>query len=226
MSTPRHPQVKVWDWSIRFFHWSLPVLLYLLWHSAGEDLDRHMLFAQLMLGLLLYRIIWGFIGTPYARFSHFVYHPGQVIAYLRASFSPQKPVYLSHNPLGGIMVLVLLGTLLFQATTGLFTTDDIFYNGPLYDSVSRTTSGWMTQWHKSWFYEGLLLLVGLHVLAIGLYKLRGESLVKAMVTGHKAPNGGQVADLLEPRPQTFPWLRFVPAVALAYGLVWMMFNGL
>lgn len=226
MNTPPHRPVKVWDWSVRVFHWSLPVLLYLLWHSAGEDLDRHMLFARLMLGLLLYRIIWGVIGTPYARFSHFVYHPGHILAYLRAAFGPEKPLYLSHNPLGGIMVLAMLGTLLFQASTGLFTTDDIFYNGPLYDSVSREISDRMTRWHKSWFYDGLLLLVGLHLLAIGLYKLRGEGLVKAMITGRKAADAGQVADLREPHPQAFPWLRFVPAVALAYGLVWLIFNGL
>ncbi|ATG75582.1 cytochrome B [Zobellella denitrificans] len=225
MSTPLHHPVKVWDWSIRLFHWSLPVLLYLLWHSAGEDLDRHMLFAQLMLGLLLYRLIWGFIGTPYARFRHFVYHPARILAYLRASLGPDKPVYLSHNPLGGLMVLVLLGTLLLQAVTGLFATDDIFYTGPLYDSVSRSTSGWMTQWHKSWFYEGLLLLVGLHVLAIGLYKLRGEGLVQAMVTGRKAA-ADRVADLVDVRRQGFPWLRFVLAASAACGLVWLIFNGL
>lgn len=224
-STP-HPPVKVWDWSIRVFHWSLPALLFLLWRSAGEDMDRHMLLARIMLGLLLYRLFWGFVGTPYARFSHFVYHPGHIIAYLRASLTPEKPVYLSHNPLGGIMVLALLGTLLFQASTGLFATDDIFYNGPLYDSVSGATANWMTQWHKSWFYQGLLVLVGLHLMAVGLYKLRGEALVGAMITGHKAPEPDKVADRLALRSQAFPWLRFAAAVALSCGLVWLIFDGL
>ncbi|MBR9857508.1 MAG: cytochrome B [Gammaproteobacteria bacterium] len=224
MKASPHSPVKVWDWSIRVFHWSLPVLLFLLWRSAGDDMDQHMLFAQLLLGLLLYRIIWGFIGTPYARFSHFIYHPGRIVAYLRASLTAHKPVYLSHNPLGGVMVLVMLGTLLFQAGSGLFATDDIFYEGPLYSYVSGATSSWMTDWHKSWFYDGLLLIIGLHVVAIALYRLRGENLVKAMITGHKEAPASQVADRLEHHPHAFPWLRFVLSVALSAGTTWTLFN--
>lgn len=224
MKASPHSPVKVWDWSIRVFHWSLPALLFLLWRSAGDDMDQHMLFAQLLLGLLLYRIIWGFIGTPYARFSHFLYHPGRIIAYLRASLTAHKPVYLSHNPLGGVMVLVMLGTLLFQAGSGLFATDDIFYEGPLYSYVSGATSSWMTDWHKSWFYDGLLLIIGLHVVAIVLYRLRGENLVKAMITGHKEAPASQVVDRLEHHPHAFPWLRFALSVALSAGTTWTLFN--
>jgi cytochrome b len=224
MNASSHRPVHVWDWSIRVFHWSLPVLLFLLWRSAGDDMEQHMLFAQTLLGLLLYRIIWGFIGTPYARFSHFIYHPGRIIAYLRAALTPHKPVYLSHNPLGGVMVLVMLGTLLFQAGTGLFATDDIFYEGPLYKYVSGATTSLMTDWHKSWFYQGLLLIIGLHILAILLYRLRGEDLVKAMVTGHKDAPADRVADMLELSSHAFPWLRFVLAAALSAGPVWALFN--
>ncbi|MFP2768888.1 cytochrome b/b6 domain-containing protein [Oceanisphaera sp. KMM 10153] len=224
MKASSHHQIHVWDWSIRLFHWSLPLLLFLLWQSAGDDMEQHMLFAQLLLGLLLYRIIWGFIGTPYARFGHFIYHPGHIIAYLRASLTPHKPVYLSHNPLGGVMVLVMLGTLLFQAGTGLFASDDIFYEGPLYSYVSGATTSWMTDWHKSWFYQGLLLIIGLHVLAIVLYRLRGEGLVKAMITGHKQTPIDRVMDRLEQNIHAFPWLRFALSVALAAGTIWTLFN--
>ncbi len=224
MNASSHHQIHVWDWSIRVFHWSLPILLFLLWRSAGDDMEQHMLFAQLLLGLLLYRIIWGFIGTPYARFSHFIYHPGRIIAYLFATLTPHKPVYLSHNPLGGVMVLVMLGTLLFQAGTGLFATDDIFYEGPLYSYVSGATTSLMTGWHKSWFYQGLLLIIGLHLLAIMLYRLRGEGLVKAMVTGHKEAPVDRVVDRLEQNTHAFPWPRFALAVALAAGIIWPLFN--
>ncbi|MBM7456957.1 cytochrome b [Oceanisphaera litoralis] len=224
MSTSSHRPVHVWDWSIRIFHWSLPILLFLLWRSAGDDMEQHMLFAQWLLGLLLYRIIWGFIGTPYARFSHFIYHPARIIAYLRATLTPHKPVYLSHNPLGGVMVLVMLGTLLFQAGTGLFATDDIFYEGPLYSYVSGTTTSLMTDWHKSWFYQGLLLIIGLHILAIVLHRLRGEGLVKAMVTGHKEAPLERTVDRLEQNTPAFPWLRFGLSVALAAGIIWTLFN--
>lgn len=220
-SLPPNP-VKVWDWSIRVFHWSLPILLFLLWRSAGDDMDQHMLFAQALLALLTYRIIWGFIGTPYARFSHFIYHPRHIVSYLRASIRPDKPVYLSHNPVGGIMVLVILATLLFQLTTGLFASDDIFYNGPLYNYASGSTTDMMTGWHKNWFYQGILLIIGLHVLAIILYRLRGEALVNAMITGHKHAPKTRLADEL-PADTAFPWIRFVIAAALAALPVWILF---
>lgn len=222
MSQVNPNSIKVWDWSIRVFHWSLPVLLFLLWRSAGDDMDQHMLLAQLLLTLLMYRIIWGFIGTPYARFSHFIYHPKHIFRYFLASAKPNKPIYLSHNPVGGIMVLVILATLLFQLATGLFASDDIFYNGPLYMYTSGATTKLMTFLHKKWFYWGILLIVGMHILAIVMYRLRGEGLVKAMVTGHKRVAVGRVADKL-PIHATFPWLRFVVALALAALPAWILF---
>ncbi|OXY81403.1 cytochrome b/b6 domain-containing protein [Oceanimonas doudoroffii] len=223
MSTETLPPVRVWDWSVRLFHWSMPVLLALLWYYAGEDMDKHMLFAQLLLGLLLYRVIWGFVGTPYARFNHFLYHPRHVLAYVRASLRPQKPVYLSHNPLGGVMVLVLLGGLLLQGGTGLFATDDIFYTGPLYDYVTGDTAEQMTRWHKRWFYWGLLALVGLHVLAVLLYRLRGENLVGPMITGRKQAPADRVADHLRHEAR-FPWVRFVLTAGVAWGAVTALFQ--
>lgn len=219
--SPAKP-IKVWDWSIRVFHWSLPVLLFLLWRSAGDDMDQHMLLAQILLGLLTYRIIWGIMGTPYARFSHFIYHPKHIVRYFLASTKPNKPIYLSHNPVGGIMVLVLLATLLFQVTSGLFSSDDIFYNGPLYKHASNATTDLMTFLHKKWFYYGILVLVGLHLLAILAYRIRGEALVKAMVTGHKQVAPARIADQ-HTSELTFPWARFVVAVALAALPVWILF---
>ena len=222
MKQPQADTVKVWDWSIRVFHWSLPALLFLLWRSAGDDMDQHMLFAQGLLALLTYRIIWGFIGTPYARFSHFIYHPKHIFRYFLASVKPNKPIYLSHNPVGGIMVLVLLATLLFQLGTGLYTSDDIFYNGPLYKYASGATTDLLTFLHKKWFYYGILAIVGMHILAIVLYRIRGEALVKAMITGHKQVAEQHLADKL-PTQVTFPWLRFLVAVALAATPVWILF---
>ncbi|MBU3824076.1 MAG: cytochrome b/b6 domain-containing protein [Candidatus Oceanisphaera merdipullorum] len=222
MSGSHSSPIKVWDWSIRVFHWSLPLLLFLLWRSAGEDMDQHMLFAQALLALVTYRIIWGFIGTPYARFSHFIYHPKYIFRYFLASTKPNKPIYLSHNPVGGIMVLIILATLLFQLTTGLFSSDDIFYEGPLYKYASNATASLMTFLHKKWFYYGILLIVAMHVLAIVAYRIRGEALVKAMVTGHKRVALDRVADVL-PQPTTFPWGRFVLALALAALPVWYLF---
>lgn len=203
--------IKVWDWSIRVFHWSLPLVLFALWYTR-LDTEVHMMFAQLLMGLLLYRVIWGFIGTPYARFRHFLYGPKAVLGYLKNFFSKNKPVYVSHNPLGGLMVLVLLTALGFQLMTGLFI-DDFIFPGPLYDQVSRSTSNWMTDWHHI-FFDYLLVLIGLHVLAILVYKIKGEGLLKAMFTGRKQldkkTEDAQAGDL-----SRFPWLRFSLAVILA-----------
>jgi len=221
MSDQRGVQnIKVWDWSIRVFHWSLPLVLFALWYTRLNT-EVHMLFAQLLMFLLLYRIIWGFIGTPYARFRHFLYGPQAVLGYLKNFFSKGKPVYVSHNPLGGLMVLVLLGALGFQLMTGLFI-DDFLFPGPLYDQVSRSTANWMTDWHHV-FFDYLLVLIGLHVFAILIYKLKGEGLVKAMFTGrkklHKEARDAQMGNL-----QNFPWLRFGVALVLAaLPVVWIFY---
>lgn len=220
--------VKVWDWSLRVFHWSLPVLLFLLWFSATQSdnfdaLEHHMLLAQILLGLLIYRIIWGFIGTPAARFSHFITGPRSWGCYAMSILRRQPKAYLGHNPLGGLMVLLLLGALGFQLSTGLFTSDDILFSGPLVNSADRDTVRWMTGWHKR-FFDWILILVGLHLLAIVMHKLLGEGLVKAMFTGRKplhdaAPDQHKVL----PEPTSFPWLRFGITVIIAITCVWFIF---
>lgn len=224
MTQPNSGQnIKVWDWSIRIFHWSLPLLIFLLWFSQSEGhMDRHFLFGQLLLGLLVYRLIWGFIGTPYARFRHFLYGPKAFIAYAKSFFSSSKQRYLGHNPMGGFMVFVLLGAVIFQLVTGLFTTDDIFISGPLYETVSRSTSGWMSRWHYL-FFDWLLVLIGLHLLAILLYKVRGEGLVKAMFSGKKEVSKQDKDQLAAQAMQSFPWVRFVFAVAIAVAVVVSVF---
>ncbi|SFX50413.1 cytochrome b/b6 domain-containing protein [Marinospirillum alkaliphilum] len=216
--------IKVWDWSIRVFHWSLPLLIFLLWFSQRNgNLEHHFLFGQVLTGLLVYRVIWGFIGTPYARFSHFLRGPERLLVYVQNFFSSDKPLYLSHNPLGGLMVLVLLGAVSFQLVTGLFTTDDIFFSGPLYDTVSRSTSAWMSRWHHN-FFDWLLVLIGLHLVAILVYRLRGEGLVKAMFTGSKKTTRQPEDELSVDTMQAFPWLRFALAVVAALLVVLVIFH--
>lgn len=211
--------IKVWDWSIRVFHWCLPVLIFLMWFSNDQgEMERHFLFGQVLLGLLTYRLVWGVIGTPYARFKHFLYGPKAFIAYAKGFFSDNKLRYLSHNPMGGLMALVLMAAVVFQLVSGLFTTDDIFTEGPLYDSVSRSMSAWFTRWH-SLFFDGLLVLIGLHLAAIVVYKLRGEGLVKAMFTGSKEVTKQDQDRVADEELERFPWVRFVFAVALSVSLV-------
>ena len=215
--------VAVWDWSVRVFHWSLPLLLFALWFTRLET-EKHMIFAQLLMGVLIYRLLWGFIGTPYARFTHFIYGPRSIGCYLLRFFQKDKPLYLSHNPLGGIMVLVLMGAVTFQLITGLFI-DDWIYPGPLNDLVARSTADWMGRWHHR-FFDVLLVLVGLHVTAILLYKIKGEGLLLAMLSGKKSLTPGQqAADLrADAKNLGFPWVRFGIAAALALVTVLWVFH--
>jgi cytochrome b len=181
-----------------------------------------MLFAQLLMFLLLYRLIWGVIGTPYARFGHFVYGPRTLQAYTKHFFTGKKPLYLSHNPLGGLMVLVLLLALGLQLMTGLFI-DDFIFPGPLYDRVPGVVSDWMTHWHPRVF-KILLGLIALHLLAIFIHRLKGEKLAKAMLTGKKHLNS-QACDF-QAEPLVFPWAKFVFAVILAILPVGVVFYAL
>lgn len=220
-------EIKVWDWSIRVFHWSLPVLLFLLWFSATQSenfdaLEHHMLLAQILMGLLVYRIIWGFIGTPAARFSRFITGPAAWWRYASALLKRQPLHYLGHNPLGGLMVVVLLGALGFQLLTGLFTTDDILFSGPLVNAADRDTVRWMSGWHRR-FFDWILILVALHLAAIAVYKLLGEALVKAMITGRKPLDETAPDKRALQAEASFPWVRFAIALILSVGSVGYIF---
>jgi cytochrome b len=138
-----------------------------------------------ILALLFFRILWGFFGSTYARFSHFLTGPNAWIECLRHLSKRTPSPYPGHNPLGGWMVLVLLLGLLFQVGTGLFSNDDVLFEGPLASLVSKATSDRLTGWH-SWNFNLLLALAGVHVVAVlyhaGFLK---ENLIGAMFTGVK-----------------------------------------
>lgn len=115
----------VWDIFIRLFHWILAASILFAWWSVeqgGNWMDWHMRAGYLVLALILFRLIWGFIGTSHARFADFVRSPGATLNYTRALLGRREPHYSGHNPLGGWMVVILLLLCLVQAGTGLFTT--------------------------------------------------------------------------------------------------------
>ena len=116
---------------------------------------------------------WGLVGSTYARFAHFVRGPGAIRAYLQGRWRG-----VGHNPLGALSVLALLGLLAFQVSTGLFSNDDIAFNGPLYPLVDKDTSDWLSGLHNQaeWFIYGL---VGLHIAAILYYvRFKKDDIVK------------------------------------------------
>ncbi|WP_370156560.1 cytochrome b/b6 domain-containing protein [Ferrovibrio sp.] len=192
-------RIRVWDLPTRLFHWLLVILIALLVATGlGGRLDLHMLLGQAVLALVLFRVLWGFAGNRYARFASFVAGPGAVLRYLAGLLRPdQKPGEVGHNPAGGWSVLLMLALVLVQATTGLFTSDDIVVDGPLYPLVSSSIAAQLSTIHRTAFIL-LLAVIGLHVAASLFYlTVRKQNLIGPMVTGRAegraeadAGNGG------------------------------------
>ena len=160
-----------------------------------------------MLTLLIFRLLWGFVGSSTARFVSFVRGSKAIAGYLRGNWDG-----IGHNPLGAISVLALLGALAVQVGLGLIAEDeDGIVTGPLYKLVSIETSDWARELHESWFYV-VLALIGLHLAAIIYYHVRGRRLVSAMITGR-----GTVEPNVAPmRPAR--WSVAVICLAIAIGI--------
>jgi len=177
-------RVRVWDLPVRLFHWSLAALFAVLWISGyNGKLGLHLSAGVLILTLLLFRVAWGFGGSPTARFSGFVRGPGTVFTYLRRGKDSGVWSGVGHNPLGGWSVSVLIGLMLLQAVSGLFTTDDIATDGPLVWAVSSATVKSLSSLHRlgGWV---LLGLAALHISAILYYRFgKKEDLITPMIGG-------------------------------------------
>ncbi len=183
-------QVRVWDVPVRLFHWSLVLGFVLAYLSAEVHiLDAHVLIGYFLIVLLLFRVVWGFVGNRYARFSSFIFSPGETLAYMRSMFG-RHPVkhYYGHNPAGALMTFALLALLTLIFSTGLVTLAAIDFEGPLLflaNRVSDETSYAFRHVH------GLLTNVGLMLIALHFMGVVGgsiwhnENLVRAMVTGMK-----------------------------------------
>ncbi len=212
---------KVWDLPVRLFHWLMVTLLGLLWWSAEVgEMQWHQVFAYSLMALLLFRIVWGFIGSDTARFSHFLHHPLTVLQYAKTTLSRGVKGHHGHNPLGGYMVLVLLVCLAVQLVSGLFATDEVFTEGPLVSMVSSDTASWLTWLHKRNF-DLLLILAGVHVLAVLWHLLKGDKLLGAMVTGRRRSDEINVNSDISFAPL---WkaaiLLLLVALPVAYLLLW------
>jgi cytochrome b len=184
--------IKVWDVPTRLFHWLLVILVMTSFTTAtigGNLMSTHMVSGYMVLTLLIFRLVWGFVGGHHARFAEFVRGPVTVLRYAAKVTRKGAPRYLGHNPLGAWSVVAMLGALLIQASTGLFASDDIFTEGPLYPQVSNATSSMLTRIHaiNANVIGGL---VAVHVAAVIFYLLvKGENLIKPMFTGRKLWHG-------------------------------------
>jgi cytochrome b len=210
-------RVRVWDVPVRIFHWTIVVLIATSWIAADQGFMRvHLWSGSTLLALLMFRLVWGIVGSTTARFSDFVHSPRAACRYLRALGAGEKPRYAGHNPAGGWMVMVLLALLSAQVATGLFSNDGLKFMGPLALHVTADTSDRLTSLH-GWLFNILLLLIWLHVVAVFFYLfVKREDLITPMLTGkkprHLVPEEGA---LRFPRA----WLAGVLLV-LSAGLVW------
>jgi cytochrome b len=184
----KRSKVFVWDIPVRLFHWTTVILMVALYITAkvlDGAIELHATIGRFVIILVLFRILWGIVGSSYARFSQFVRGPGAVMDYARSLLSSKSEFFIGHNPLGGWMVLVLLVVSLVQALLGLFANDDILFEAPLAYLVSKETSDYITGLHANLF-NCFLVLVGLHIAAVIWHKLfKGEDLLWAMFTGYK-----------------------------------------
>lgn len=177
-------EIRVWDLPTRLFHWMLALCIVLgviFVKIGGNAMQWHAYCGYIALALVLFRIIWGFAGSWHARFANFVPSPKRLIAYLKGGTAEG----LGHNPLGALSVIALLLAVLLQASTGLFTDDDIFFQGPLAKYVSNATVAFLTSVHRFNQYI-IMALVALHIGAIIFYQIyKKESLIGPMITGDK-----------------------------------------
>ena len=188
-SSPR--KVRVWDLPTRLFHWLLVILVITSFATAkigGNAMQYHEWSGFMILVLLWFRLVWGFVGSRESRFVTFVRGPAAVFRYAVKILRPDSRHYLGHNPLGGWSIIAMLSALMVQAGTGLFANDDIVTEGPLYKWVSKATSDWLTRIHRL-NQELLIGLVVIHILAVLFYFFyKRENLLKPMITGFKQWN--------------------------------------
>jgi cytochrome b len=176
-TTTTDPQ-PVWDLPVRLVHWLIGGLIAFSWWSVhNHHTDWHIWSGCAILTLLIFRLLWGLVGSSTARFATFVRGPRGVADYLRGSWSG-----IGHNPLGALSVLVLFAALAAQVGLGLIVEDeDGLYTGPLSGLVSIDTSDKARDLHALWF-NVILGLIVLHVAAIIYYRWRGKHLTKPMIT--------------------------------------------
>jgi len=178
--TPEARTVKVWDLLTRVFHWSFAACFAGAWLTAESERfrDVHVMLGYGMLGLVAFRLLWGFVGPANARFSNFVRGPAAIGRYLRSLLGPRPEHHLGHNPAGAVAIVLLLGLALATIAAGWATYNDL-------------GGKWLEESHE--FLAGAMLaVVGVHLAGVAASSwLHGENLVAAMLTGRKkAPPRG------------------------------------
>ncbi|WP_017446674.1 cytochrome b/b6 domain-containing protein [Gayadomonas joobiniege] len=177
---------KVWDLGVRIFHWLLVLGMIAAWFTIEyRFMQAHAIVGYGISMLLIYRLVWGFLGSTTARFSYFICSPIAAFCYLKASLQQKARSYTGHNPAGSWMVLFMLLILFLQVLSGFFANNDLGFSGPFADWVNKTQSDQLTQWHGLNFYL-ILAAIWLHLVAVFFYQIvKKEPLIQAMIGGRK-----------------------------------------
>jgi len=181
----RTVRTRVWDLPTRVFHWLLALAVTgVLATGLAGVMEWHFRLGYGVLALLLFRLVWGFVGGRWSRFGAFVHGPRSVVAYLRGRAHPDH--LIGHSPLGALSVFAMLGLLAVQVASGLLADDAITYAGPLSHTVSSATASLATSWHATYGKWIVIALLVVHLLAIAYYALvRRQRLVGPMLSGDK-----------------------------------------
>jgi cytochrome b len=178
--------MRVWDAPVRLFHWAIVLLLPISYVAAETNrMQLHFITGYAVLALVLFRLVWGIVGSDTARFSRFLVSPLSGLRYLATLTRREPDTQVGHNAAGGWMVLLMLLLLLVQAGTGLFAKNRQGAEGPLVRYIDSAASGWFSETHELTF-NLLLALIVLHLLSIAMYALvKKQDLVRPMITGKK-----------------------------------------
>jgi cytochrome b len=179
-------KIQVWDAPTRLFHWltaALVLAAYVTWRL--DWMDWHAKAGYAVLALVIFRLLWGVVGSDTARFSRFVTSPRSAISHLKHALRRESDHQVGHNPAGAWMVLLLLALLLGETLSGLYVANDVADQGPLTELVPARIANAITALH--WIlWDALLAAIALHVLAIAIYAIaKGHDLLTPMVTGRK-----------------------------------------
>lgn len=182
-------RVRLWDPALRVFHWALVFLVtasFLLGKFGPAKMTLHFWSGYTILALVVFRLLWGLIGPPSARFADFIKGPRATMGYMRGLFRREPSYWPGHNPMGALSVIAMLVLLAVQIATGLISDPDDFINvGPLASEVSRATRKAAVGWHHLGATL-ILITVAIHVAVIVYYRFwKREDLIRPMITGWK-----------------------------------------
>ena len=180
--------IKVWDPLIRVFHWALVLAFFIAYITEEDFLSIHTFAGYSVLGLILFRIIWGLIGSRHARFSDFTYSVKEIKTFLKNTLQLKAKRYMGHNPAGGAMILLMLVSILITTFSGIVVYGAEEQAGPLASLFTQSHSFWGEAFEEihEFFANFTLLLALIHVSGVIIESLiHKENLVKSMIDGMK-----------------------------------------